>query len=88
MPGVAVVTDSTHYLPADVAARHRLHDVSLYLNWKGTTRRESDITDYDRFYEELRRASELPSTSQPSVGDFIAVYQPLLDAGQDRKSVV
>jgi DegV family protein with EDD domain len=87
MPGVAVVTDSTHYLPADVAARHELHDVSLYLNWKGATRRESEITDYDAFYEELRRASELPSTSQPSVGDFLAVYQPLLEAGEDIVSV-
>jgi DegV family protein with EDD domain len=87
MPGVAVVTDSTHYLPADVAARHGLHDVSLYLNWNGTMRRESEITDYAAFYEELRQAKELPSTSQPSVGDFLDVYEPLLDGGDDIISV-
>jgi DegV family protein with EDD domain len=87
MPGVAVVTDTTHYLPRDVVQRHELHEVSLYLNWNGRTQRESDITDYDTFYGELRAASELPSTSQPSVGDFLAVYEPLLEAGQDIVSV-
>jgi DegV family protein with EDD domain len=87
MPGVAVVTDSTHYLPREVVKRHDLHEVSLYLNWQGETRRESDITDYDAFYGELRAASELPSTSQPSVGDFIACYEPLLQAGQDVVSI-
>ena len=87
MPGVAVVTDSTHYLPREVVKRHDLHEVSLYLNWQGKTRREADITDYDAFYDELRAASELPSTSQPSVGDFIACYEPLLEAGQDVVSI-
>jgi fatty acid kinase fatty acid binding subunit len=87
MPGVAVVTDSTHYLPREVVERHGLHEVSLYLNWKGKTQREAEITDYDAFYRELRSASELPSTSQPSVGDFLAVYEPLLEAGQDIVSV-
>jgi DegV family protein with EDD domain len=87
MPDVAVVTDSTHYLPREVVERHNLHEVSLYLNWAGKTRRESEINDYDAFYDELRSASELPSTSQPSVGDFLAVYEPLLEAGQDIVSV-
>jgi DegV family protein with EDD domain len=87
MPGVAVVTDSTHYLPREVVRRHGLHEVSLYLNWQGETRREADITDYDAFYGELRAASELPSTSQPSVGDFLACYEPLLEAGQDVVSI-
>jgi DegV family protein with EDD domain len=87
MSGVAVVTDTTHYLPREVVRRHELHEVSLYLNWQGRVQRESDITDYDAFYDELRSASQLPSTSQPSVGDFLAVYEPLLDAGQDIVSV-
>jgi DegV family protein with EDD domain len=87
MPSVAVVTDSTHYLPRDVVERHGLHEVSLYLNWQGKMRRESEIRDYGAFYEELRTASELPSTSQPSVGDFLAVYEPLLESGQDVISV-
>ena len=87
MSGVAVVTDTTHYLPRELVERHELHEVSLYLNWNGKTQRESEITDYDAFYDELRSASRLPGTSQPSVGDFLEVYEPLLDAGRDIVSV-
>ena len=87
MPGVAVVTDTTHYLPADVVARHDLHLVSLYVNWAGRTDRESDLPDYDAFYDHMRSATDLPSTSQPSVGDFLAVYEPLLAAGKEVVSI-
>src|SRR5919199_3537224 len=87
MAGVAVVTDSTHYLPADVVQRHGIQEVSLYVGFKGEVRREADITDFDAFYEELRSASELPSTSQPSIGDFMTVYEPLLEAGREVLSV-
>jgi DegV family protein with EDD domain len=87
MPGVAVVTDTTHYLPAEVVARHDLHEVSLYVNWAGRTDRESDLPDYDAFYDHMRSADTLPSTSQPSVGDFLAVYEPLIEAGDDVLSI-
>ena len=87
MPGVAVVIDTTHYLPPEVVARHELHEVSLYVNWDGRTDRESDLADYDAFYAYMRSAPDLPSTSQPSVGDFLAVYEPLLAAGDDVLSI-
>ena len=87
MPGVAVVTDTTHYLPAEIVERHEIHLVSLYVNWDGRTDRESDLPDYDAFYDHMRSAATLPSTSQPSVGDFLAVYEPLLEAGQDVLSI-
>jgi DegV family protein with EDD domain len=87
MPDLALVVDSTHYLPRETVARHELHEVSLYLNWRGEARRESDIADLDGFYGELRESSDLPSTSQPSVGDFVAVYEPLLEAGREIVSV-
>jgi DegV family protein with EDD domain len=83
MSQVAIVTDSTQYLPEDVRAAHDLHVVSLYVTRAGTQERESDITDYGRFYGELRAASDLPSTSQPSIGDFLAVFEPLLADGRD-----
>jgi DegV family protein with EDD domain len=88
MSGVAVVTDTTQYLPKEVVARHGLSLVSLYVNWAGRTDRESDMPDYDDFYEHLRtNGGALPSTSQPSVGDFLAVYEPLIERGDDIVSV-
>src|SRR5919206_740900 len=87
MPPVAVVTDTTQYLPAEVIARHGIHLVSLYVNWNGRTDRESDVTDYDAYYDFLRSGGELPSTSQPSIGDFLEVYEPLLERGDDVLSI-
>jgi DegV family protein with EDD domain len=84
---VAIVTDTCHYLPRDVIDAHGIHQVSLYIHWGRQAQRESEITDYGAYYERLRRAPELPTTSQPSIGDFLAVYEPLLDGGHDIVSI-
>ncbi|MBA3329183.1 MAG: DegV family protein [Solirubrobacterales bacterium] len=89
---VAVVTDTTHYLPAELVAAHDVHLVSLYVRWPGpsaqeTFERESEMADFDAFYERLGSTDDLPTTSQPSVGDFLSVYEPLLAAGHDIVSI-
>ncbi|MGZ4260926.1 MAG: DegV family protein, partial [Solirubrobacteraceae bacterium] len=87
MAPVAIVSDTCHYLPPDLVAAHGIHQVSLYVHWSGDTRPESEIDDYDVYYERLRTAKDLPTTSQPSIGDFLGVYEPLLEAGQDIVSI-
>ncbi len=87
MAKVAIVTDTTHYLPADLVAANEIQQVSLYVHWQGRDDREVDLPDFDGYYEHLRTAPDLPTTSQPSVGDFLAVYEPLLDAGHDIVSI-
>src|SRR3954454_9289969 len=87
MSRLAVVTDTTQYLPAEVIARHGIHLVSLYVNWDGSIDREIDLPDYDGYYDYLRSAGQLPSTSQPSVGDFLAVYEPLVEQGYEILSI-
>jgi fatty acid kinase fatty acid binding subunit len=87
MPPVVVVTDTTQYLPAAILERHGIRLVSLYITWNGRTQREADIADYGAFYDRLATADELPSTSQPSVGDFLAAYEPLLADGADVVSI-
>jgi fatty acid-binding protein DegV len=78
MPAVAVATDSTHYLPRELAAREGIHQISLYVGWQGQPERELDMPSFDAFYERLRTDPELPTTSQPSIGDFLAVWEPLI----------
>jgi DegV family protein with EDD domain len=87
VPGVAVVTDSTAYLPRDLVAERGIGEVSLYVRDGAGQRRELDIDDYARFYDDLRAAPQLPTTSQPSIGDFAAVYEPLVADGRDVASV-
>ena len=84
---VRVVTDTTHYLPREIVERENIALVSLYVNWKGGTDRESSFADFGEFYEHLATAKDLPTTSQPSVGDFLEVYEPILEAGDDIVSI-
>jgi DegV family protein with EDD domain len=88
MPPVAVVTDSTSYLPPQLIERDGIKVVPLYVVFDGDrTVPEIEITDYPAFFDELRSAEKLPTTSQPSVGDFTAAFEPLLAAGQEIVSV-
>ncbi|HEX6712026.1 MAG TPA: DegV family protein [Thermoleophilaceae bacterium] len=85
---VALVTDTTHYLPRPLAAAKGLHEVSLYVKFEGKQTREGELLDdFDGFYAKLRTAQEMPTTSQPSIGDFLAVWEPLLNDGKDIVSV-
>src|SRR3954463_12498557 len=87
MSRVAVVTDTTHYAPRGLLAEHDIRQVSLYVNLGARHERESDMPDFDAFYQRLRELDQLPTTSQPSIGDFLAVYEPLAAEGRDLVSV-
>ena len=81
---VALVTDTTHYLPRAIVKAKRIHEVSLYVKFQGRQMREAELLDnFDSFYASLRAADEMPTTSQPSIGDFLAVWEPLLHEGND-----
>ena len=89
MPRTAVVTDSTACLPTEMAAGNSIEVVSLYVSFGGDrTERESDLmADLDTFYDEIRSAEQWPTTSQPSVGDFVTAYEPLLADGGEVVSI-
>src|SRR5665213_33443 len=84
---VAVVTDTTHYLPRALADMQEIHQVSLYVGWEDELERELEMSGFERFYERLRTDPEMPTTSQPSIGDFLAVWEPLIEAGRDIVSI-
>jgi DegV family protein with EDD domain len=83
----AVVTDSTAYLPQEILDANAIHLVSLYVAIDGQQQRELEIDDYGAFYDRLRNSDAGATTSQPSIGDFTAVYEPLLASGADVVSV-
>ena len=84
---VAVVTDSTPYLPPHLVERWGVKEVALYVGWDADLRPEPEYDDLDLFYMRLKESPTLPVTSQPSVGDFLRVYEPLAEAGRDIVSV-
>src|SRR5690242_18602152 len=83
----AVVCDTTTYAPAEQLDALGVERVSLYVGWDGDLRPEREYTDLEAFYARLKSSEKLPVTSQPSVGDFLAVYEPLVAAGHDVVSI-
>jgi DegV family protein with EDD domain len=76
---VAVVMDSTANLSAEMLAQYDLRTIPLNLIWGGESYRDGiDITT-DEFYKRLANSSELPTTSQPSVGDFHELYKSVAE---------
>ncbi|MEU2350045.1 DegV family protein [Modestobacter sp. NPDC049651] len=81
---VAVVTDSTAYLPVGLADRYGVHVVPLYVVLAGRSGREgSDVTSQEVARALTVRGGQV-STSRPTPGDFVAAYRARLDAGAER----
>jgi DegV family protein with EDD domain len=83
----AVVCDTTAYLPTALTVERGIETISLYVSVDGEQERESEIADYAAFYEKLRASESGATTSQPSIGDFLAVYEPLLEADKEIISI-
>jgi DegV family protein with EDD domain len=81
---VAVVTDSTAYLPAALVERYDVEVVPLYVVLAGRSGREgSDVTP-DEVARALAVRGGQVSTSRPTPGDFVAAYRRRLKAGAER----
>jgi DegV family protein with EDD domain len=83
----AVVCDTTAYLPSEIVASRGIHAISLYVAVDGEQEPEAEISDYAAFYERLRASEDGATTSQPSIGDFLGVYEPLLEGGREIVSI-
>ncbi len=74
-----IVTDSGVDLNLDAAQLEELHihTVPLVVTLDGTSYRERLDLQADDFYPRLAASRSLPTTSQPSAGDFAEVYRRL-----------
>ena len=73
----AVVLDSTADFPDAPARFPNFRVVPLYVRFGDESFRDYVEITPDVFYERLAHAPELPTTSQPTPGDFLAVYEEL-----------
>lgn len=91
MADVAVVTDSTAYLPSALVDSLGLTVISLYYDVDGSSSpeggheapgrglREAQFDgDFERFYAAVDKSKGAATTSPPTIEDFIAVFEPLL----------
>lgn len=82
-----LVADTTGYLPRESVDELGIELVSLYVTLDGVTEKESEMGDFSDFYARLKESDDMPTTSQPSVGDFIDVYEPILEQGKEILSI-
>lgn len=82
MGRVAVVTDSTANLPADLLAEFNIATIPLRLHWSGETYLDGVTLSSETFYRWLRERRDFPTTSQPSVGEFVKFFKGVAEQYQ------
>ena len=87
MAGIALITDSTASLPTELARRYNIHVIPTYVIVGGKTFLDGVDLAPGEFYRLLQEAETLPTTSQPSVGDFVELYTELSQEAEDILSI-
>lgn len=76
---IALVTDSTCDLPAEILDKYQIEIVPLTVHFEEDTYYDKVDLDSEEFYKMMETAADLPTTSQPSVGLFMDKYQKLAE---------
>ena len=80
---IKVATDSTCDLPAECYSEYDITVVPINIQFGTETYQDGVTIDRATFYRKIEETGKLPSTSQPSAGQFASHYRRLMDAGAD-----
>lgn len=83
MKKIAWITDTAAQLDAAFIQKYKVHVLPLGVVFPDQTYRESiDLTQED-FYVKLNESKVSPKTSQPAIGEMLALYEKLQAEGYD-----
>ena len=77
MSKIAIVTDSAACIPPELVREYNIHILPFVLVFGKQVYRDGVDVTTTQFYHMLREAKHLPTTSQPSIGDFQELYDSL-----------
>ena len=80
---VGIVTDSAGDLPEEIVRAHGIKVVPLILVRGDETLRDGVDISAEEFHTALREKGELPTTSQPSPGDFLDAYRRAAEEAEE-----
>ncbi len=83
MPKVAIVTDSTAYLPDDLVKLYSITVTPQILIWGDETFQDGVDIQPNEFYRKLETAKTMPTTSQVAIVTMKAAFEKLLSSGYD-----
>jgi DegV family protein with EDD domain len=75
----AVVTDSSTYIPKDILERLGIPMIPLNVVWGDEVLKDGVDIDPPAFYERLQSATTIPTTSQPSAGEFVDFFRQVAE---------
>lgn len=81
MSQIAVVTDSTTYLPPELVKKHNISIAPQVLIWGDKTYKDGVEIQSEEFFTKLKTAKVMPTTSQVAVVSFQEIFQGLVDKG-------
>lgn len=83
MTKVAIISDSTAFLPAELVKQYAITIVPLVVIWDEKNFEDGIDILSTEFYTRLKTSKTMPSTSQVSVGNMHAAFQNLVEQGYD-----
>jgi len=83
MPKIAIVTDSTAYLPPGFVQKHNITITPLVVIWGEETLEDGVDIQPSQFYTRLQTAKIMPSTSQATPATMVAAFDGLIAQGYD-----
>ncbi|MCW5876597.1 MAG: DegV family protein [Anaerolineales bacterium] len=81
MAKIAIVTDSTTYLPKELSKGHEIHVVPALIIWGDEELYDGVDIQPKEFYERLAASSKSPTTSQPTPAAFKEKFEELAAKG-------
>jgi len=73
----AILTDSTAYIPLEMREQLNIHMIPLSVVFGSETYREEIDITAEEFFQKLKHADKLPTTSMPPIGLFVEKYEEL-----------
>lgn len=80
---IALVTDSTCDLPEEYRIKYQIYVIPLTIIWGKDQYLDGVDLKAEDFYARLAADSVIPTTSQPTPKEFLAIYQQALQDGAD-----
>jgi DegV family protein with EDD domain len=79
MTKIAILTDSTANLPKEWEEQYNVRVLPLKIQWGNETFLDGIDLTPNEFYTRLTHGKSLPTTSQPSIQDFLQAFESLAD---------
>ncbi|WP_294155187.1 DegV family protein [uncultured Clostridium sp.] len=79
---IKIITDSTSYIPEEIARKLDISIVSLSVFFNGESHKEIDL-DNREFYRHIEETGEIPKSSQPNIDELFNIFKKITDNGDE-----